>query len=166
VSGLFFAKLTAPTFECRLTLESTTMSAGGKLECTNGDGQEETAFTQEVTAFTEEDLTNIRTILSKPEDIHSCDKGSAKDHAQHCLQQLVRFAHLANKGLGFRGTQWGRNLGRAQEILDAFGGLKAWWRAFEPHIEAGDWHRLETLSRTYIDLFQLEQPSVEFINKA
>jgi len=134
-------------------------TVGGNPKYTCGGGQEGTVFT-------EADIANILDILSKPENIHSCDEGSARVHVEHCLQQMVRFAHLANKGQPFRAAQWALNLGRAQEIVKAFGGVDAWWRTFKPPIEKGDWGHLETLSRTYIDLFQLEQPSDEFINNA
>lgn len=130
---------------------------GGDPRHTHGGGQEGTAFTKE-------DIMAIRAVLSKPENIHSCDDGSAREHTEHCLQQMVRFAHLAKKGHPFRAAQWGLNFGRAQEIVKSIGGINAWWRAFKEPIADSNWDRLETLARTYINLFGLGQPSEEFIN--
>jgi hypothetical protein len=116
-------------------------------------------------AFSGDDLTAMLAILASPAPIHAEDAQPARLHVEHCLHQMVRFAHLAAGGAPFRGAQWGLNLGRAQEILRSRGGLRAWWSAFEPFLLREDWAGLEALTRDYIAALRLKPPSEEFISR-
>lgn len=116
-------------------------------------------------AFSDDDLKAIKAILEDLKPVHADNDKTAREHIKHCLDQLVRFAHLAAAGHPFRAVQWGMNFGRAQELLRSRGGLAAWWHAFEPILIKEDWTALEALARRYLDLFGLEQPSEEFINR-
>jgi hypothetical protein len=80
---------------------------------------------------------------------------------QHCFDQLVRFALMGEsdpQSFQTCAAQFGLNLGRAQEMLGAPGGVDAWWRRFEPLLVAGRWATLIGLLETYIELLGLERP--------
>ena len=110
------------------------------------------------------DLSRSMAILADPTVIQNGQ--TANQHVTHCLQQLVRFAHLAQKEDKFRAMQFGLNLGRAQELLGAPGGVDYWWRRFERVASAERWAELKTIAEGYLNAFGLEQPSEEFINRA
>jgi hypothetical protein len=115
--------------------------------------------------FTPTEIKAMQAILADPRPIHDSDPGSAHAHIEHCLWQTVRFAHLAETGLPFRGAQWGLNFGRAQEILKSHGGITAWWLAFEPLIESQEWAKLAAKSLSYLDILDLQHPDETFINR-
>lgn len=85
---------------------------------------------------------------------------SVADHVTHCFQQLYRFANLAGHGGEFRAMQFGLNLGRAQELLGSHGGVEAWWRTFEPLVNAREWHKITQIVTIYCALLGLPDPSV------
>ena len=115
--------------------------------------------------FEDAELSAVAEVLADPRPPHASSPLTVRAHAEHCMWQCVRFAHLASLGHPFRGPQWGMNFGRAQELLRAPGGLPAWWRAYEPLLDAQDWKALETLSRRYIHSFGLSQPPDEFTTR-
>lgn len=88
-----------------------------------------------------------------------------KDHVTHCLHQLIRFANLARQGHKFRFMQFGLNLGRAQEILESYGGVGCWWRVFENLIETEDFAGIIKVTFQYLAVLKLEPPTEEFINR-
>jgi hypothetical protein len=88
-----------------------------------------------------------------------------KDHVEHCLWQLARFAHLASLGKKFRGVQFGLNLGRAQELLGSYGGVEAWWRTFEPLVEREDWNGILMVVGLYLNVLGLAHPPLEFLSR-
>ena len=91
---------------------------------------------------------------------------SRRQHVEHCLHQLARFAHQAQGGRPFRAAQFGLNLGRAQELLGAPGGAATWWRPFEAHIEAAAWGNLKALACAYTALVGLPEAPAEFLERA
>ena len=84
--------------------------------------------------FTPGDLKAMDDLLDENRLIPPGGSTHLRDHVEHCLWQMVRFATLASSGKKFRGPQFGLNLGRAQELLGSYGGVEAWWRTFGPMI--------------------------------
>lgn len=115
--------------------------------------------------FTESEINHINDILRS-----NAHRGSSKqtnrEHVTHCFHQMIRFANLANKGHPFRSTQFGLNLGRAQEILESYGSMDCWWRLFEKLINNDDYTGIIEVTTKYLVAFELQLPTDEFINKA
>jgi len=86
---------------------------------------------------------------------HVSPGDTARTHVQHCFDQLVRFASM-RAGFADRAVQFGMNLGRAQEILGAEGGVDCWWRMFEPHLTNRP--ALLELCLAYVDALGLDYP--------
>lgn len=106
-------------------------------------------------SFTEQEHNIIKKRLSDPE---------TRKQVEHCMHQLIRFSHQASNGHQpdeERIMQFGLNLGRAQELLGAPGGVDKWWRAFNKK----DWSAREALARIYTKEFGLADPSYEFISR-
>lgn len=104
--------------------------------------------------FSPADLAAIREILASEVPLHTGK--TPREHVQHCFDQCRRFPWLTRvEGKPFRYTQWGFNLGRAQEILKSHGGKEAWWCYMEPLIDNKDWVRLEEVLLDYSQAFGL-----------
>jgi len=91
--------------------------------------------------LTYEELLMVENILQDTEKF---------DHIRHTLSNLVRIPYqfLAYKNFSVvKATQFGLNLGRAQELLNSVGGLEYWWRTFKTPIENSDWKLLLDISK-------------------
>ena len=86
-----------------------------------------------------------------------------KDHVEHCLWQVIRFANLAKNGKNLRIAQLAYNLGRAQEILQGFTGIL--WKKYEPLIDTCSYQKIINMTSDMLKMLELEQPSVDFINQ-
>ena len=88
-----------------------------------------------------------------------------KEHIQHSLQQVQRFAYQAEHGKEFRAFQAGFNLGRAHELLHGIGEKELWWGRFEPLVIDKKWVELQTVIKEYLTVLGLEHPDLAFLNK-
>ena len=101
-----------------------------------------------------------------PVPAHQPDATRRRDHVHYCFSQMVRFSHLAERGLEpFRDAQFGLALGRVQELLGCVGGKEAWWGAYEPLLIRRDYAELNARTRRYMALLALPPPEDAFINK-
>lgn len=114
--------------------------------------------------FTDYEIKEMMLILADQRP-RGTSNSTNKEHVEHCLHQLIRFAHLAKIGHNFRLAQFGLNLGRAQEILNSYGGVECWWRAYEKLINAKDYDGIIELTKAYLDMLNIPHPSNDFINK-
>jgi len=115
--------------------------------------------------FTPGDLKAMDDLLDKNRLIPPGGSTHLRDHVEHCLWQMVRFATLASSGKKFRALQFGLNLGRAQELLGSYGGVEAWWRTFKPLVESENWVTIQDTVRAYLDLLRLARPTTKFVTR-
>lgn len=117
--------------------------------------------------FTARDLNVMQELLAREDRIPADDpKAQTRhQHVEHCLHQLVRFANLAHSRSIWRATQFGLNLGRAQELLGSQGGVNCWWRSYELLIEEKNYRGVMQIALQTIRELGLAAPTVEFINK-
>ncbi len=118
-------------------------------------------------AFTADEIHYMRQVIQKNVRRPPGSQTSDREHVEHCLHQLIRFATQAGTGdlTPRRLAQFFLNLGRAQEILGSCGGANAWWGQFIKLVEAKDWNRIIYVVKTYLDLLGLPHPTAEFIAK-
>jgi hypothetical protein len=110
--------------------------------------------------FTAAQIQRMRALLDDPRPYYEhggpdC-QCSARQLVQHCFDQLIRFASMSPEGFASRAVQFGMNLGRAQEILRAEGGVLCWWRCVEPLL--GNQPALIDLLAVYVGILGLGPP--------
>lgn len=117
--------------------------------------------------FTEEEITAMKKIIKtdkKSPEINPTT--SDREQIIHGFHQMIRFAHLTIEGKSeFRAAQFGLNLGRTQELLGSLGGLKCWWRTYEPLIVFWQYKEIIEITKKYLAMLDLPEPTEEFINK-
>jgi hypothetical protein len=111
-------------------------------------------------SFTNREITNIRAILANPLYRGDSKKTNA-DNATHCLEQIVRISRMLNTetppvDARRRDGQICLNYGRLQEILEGNGGMERWWNVFHPLWEEKNYAELESVAKSYADVFGLK----------
>jgi hypothetical protein len=154
-----------------LTFSAAATATGGHIETAGwlGEVAELTGYLHssglDLTQFSPTDVVSMYAILGYNPVVPPNGNTHLKDHVEHCFWQMARFANLARLGKGFKGVQFGLNLGRVQELLGSYGGVEAWWRTFEPLIVAENWAQLQATTERYLKLLCLNPPSSEFVNR-
>lgn len=120
---------------------------GGKLE-----------FTMDEIEFMKKIIKNNEPIPPTIRGISINDSKPIKQHIEHCFCQLSRFATEAKETDKFRTAQFCLNLGRVQEMLKSIGGVKCWWRVFEPLIENKKYEEIIEVTKQYLELLDLPIP--------
>lgn len=125
------------------------------------DGSYETSFTSDEIKYMKK-LIHSKQLI--PPSTISTEGKPLKEHVEHCFCQLLRFANEAKNGGEFRMAQFCLNLGRVQEILKSVGGVKCWWRVFEPLINNKDYDTIIQVAEEYLTILDLPIPSKDKMN--
>ena len=91
-----------------------------------------------------------------------------KKQVQHCLWEIARNANLLDtqEFVTLRAMEVSYNIGRVESLLPTLNAHKIWWEMYQPFLDFQHWKNVQAQTYVYLQLFELEMPSYDYINRS